>query len=167
MVDFSKLLKTTPEERLEQREASERRWVEQELQERAESATDFRRLTLTEDPEIRYDRSGFPFARFTSERDGQRYAAVINPFHNEDSRDFAGRMGQLKVGDEITAHGHEEDRRWKDGQGQWKSVKEFHIDVPLAPESLKPSLPDDLEFPQSSFARKQAELASRQRGMGM
>lgn len=166
-IDFSKLLSQTEEEREQSRARQQQRWLEDELKERAEAATELRRLTLTEDPEIRSDRAGFPFARFAAERNGQRYAAVLKPVHGEDRSDFYKRMDQLRAGDEIVAHGHEETRRWTDARGQWRHAKEFHMDVPVSPPELKSPLPEGTVFPQSAFSRKQAEMASRHNGMGM
>ena len=165
MVDFKKLMETTPEEREQRNRDYERRSIENDLAERAEAASDLRRMALSDDPEIRYGRDGVPFAILRSEREGAPYSSVTKPIWGEDERRFVDRISSLKEGDEIIAHGHEDTRRWKDQKQNWRSSKEFQIDVPLAPEALKNELPEGLSFPPSSYAKKQAELASRQQGM--
>lgn len=165
MVDFSKLRSMSPEERQQRRDESEKRALEKDLSDRAEAATDVRRLVLTDDPEVRYGRDGVPFALLRSEREGKPYPSVVKPVHGEDDRAFSNRIDRLSKGDEIVAQGHEETRRWKDQQDNWRSSIEFQVDVPLAPEALKHDLPEGVSFPQSAFAKKQVELASRQQGM--
>lgn len=166
MVDFKKLMEITPEDREQRNRDYERRAIENDLAERAEAATELRRLLLSDDPEIRYGRDGLPFAILRSERDGVSYSSVTKPVWNEDERRFADRISSLKAGDEIIVHGHENTRRWMDQKQHWKSSKEFQIDVPIAPEALKHELPEGLSFPPSAYAKKQKELASRQQGMG-
>lgn len=161
MVDFSKLMNKSPEERERDRAAMDRRLLEKDLSERAEAATDMRRLTLTEDPEVRYGRDGLPYALLRSEREGKPYAAVVRPVFGEDDRAFCRRMDRLDKGDEIVAHGHEETRRWQDQNRNWRSSKEFQVDVPLAPEAFKNELPAGVSFPPSAFARKQQASADR------
>lgn len=155
MVDFSKLMAMSPEEREERRAEQDRRAVEKDLAERAEAATDMRRLRLSEDPDIRFDRAGFPYAILRSEREGEPYVSVAKPVHGEDDRSFVKRLATLEIGDEFVAHGHEETRRWKDQRNNWRSSKEFQVDVPISPEALKPVLPDGVVFPPSAFARRQ------------
>ena len=165
MVDFSKLMAMSPEERERNRAESERRLIEKDLADRASAATDLRRLELTEDPDVRYGRDGIPFAVLRSERDGSSYSSITRPVTGEDERSFVRRLSEMEKGEEFIAHGHEETRSWKDQGGSWRSSVEFQIDVPLSPEKLRHELPEGMTFPQSAYARKQAELAERQRGM--
>ena len=155
MVDFSKLMAKSPEERERDRAEMDRRFLEKDLSERAGAATDMRRLVLTEDPEVRYGRDGLPYALLRSEREGSPYSVVAKPVFGEDDRAFCRRMDRLDKGDEIVAHGHEEERRWKDQNNNWRSTKEFQADVPLSPESFRNELPEGVSFPPSAFSRKQ------------
>jgi hypothetical protein len=165
MVDFSRLMTMTPEEREARNSDYERRAVEDDLAGRALEATEVRRLVLTEDPEIRFGRDGYPFAFLRSEREGKPYVSVTKPVWGEDGRRFVDRIAKMGKGDEFIAHGHEKTRRWTDRSNNRRSSIEFQIDVPLSPEALKHELPEGVSFPQSAFAKKQAELAERQRGI--
>jgi len=165
MVDFKKMMEMSSEEREQRNRDYERRAVESDLAERAVAATDMRRLVMSDDPEIRYGRDGLPFAILRSEKDGAPYSSVTKPVWGEDERKFVERMSGLKEGDEIIAHGHEETRRWKDQRQNWKSSVEFQIDVPLSPDRLRHELPEGVAFPQTAYAKKQAELAQRQKGI--
>lgn len=165
MVDFKKLMETSPEEREAHNREYERRATQDDLTARAGAATEMRRLVMTDDPEIRYGRDGLPFALLRSERDGAAYSSVTKPVWGEDERGFVARIAGLKEGDEFIAHGHEETRRWKDQRQNWRSSVEFQIDVPLSPDRLRHELPEGVEFPQTAYAKKQTELAQRQRGM--
>ena len=79
MVDFKKLMETSPEEREARNREYERRAMQDDLTARAGAATEMRRLVMTDDPEIRYGRDGLPFALLRSEREGAAYSSVTKP----------------------------------------------------------------------------------------
>lgn len=165
MVDFSKLMGQTPEERDARREEQERSRIASELEQRSAAATSFRRFTLAHDPEIRYLRSGEVTAVLRYEKDGVPATAIARSVQAEDERSFVDRFSRLSAGDDLVAHGHMETRRWKDQENRWRSTDEFQVDVPISPDAFRHELPEGVSFPRSAFSISQ-ERAGRSAGMG-
>ena len=172
MVDFSKLLNETEEERNERRLQAERAILQNELKKTAEASPFRESFVLSEDPSIRYDRSGFPYALLRLENDSKFDSAIVEPFPGEEDRTFIKRVESLSAGDSVVADGDVKDRNWKDGDGKWHSRKEFAVGIPVSPESFVPTLPDGVSMPLSRYQENQANaqkiaMLERQKAAGL
>lgn len=161
MVDFSKLLNISDEEREERNRNFEKNLRQRELNELAEESPDFRKLVLTEEPEFRMEMSGTQIALLRHEHAGKASRAIVKSLINEDRDEFYDRVSSLKVGDEVVVHGESKSRNWKDAKGEWRSADEFNVGVVMSPESLKPNLQEDVSFPPSKFTRQQSNMQSQ------
>jgi len=169
MIDFSKLGSRSPEEQRAIDEERERNRIKADLSERAGLATAKISFVLAEDPEIRYDRTGFPYA-ILRPADSKFASVTLRPLSDQEDRDFANSFNQLAKGDEVSGYGHPVERKWKNASGKWVSSQEFSLDVPTSPKSISPELPNGISMPLTAFQisenGKSAQLAT-QNGFGL
>lgn len=168
MIDFSKLGSRSPEEERALDEERERNRIQTDLSERAGLATSKISIVLAEDPEVRYDRTGFSYA-ILRPADSKFASITLKPLANQEDRDFVDSFSQISKGDEVSGYGHPVERRWKNASGKWMSSQEFSLDIPTSPQSIVPKLPEGILMPlsasQLSENGKSAQFAA-QNGLG-
>ena len=173
-IDFKALMDQTPEEREQRRLDSEARQrqddldsMSREIKDRSGRST--QRLSITVE-EIQFlpqyaNRTGV-FVRGTNAQN-ERIGMLVAPLEREDYDTFVDRFRSIEPGSTLTADGLYEQRRWKDGQGQWRSNPEFHGLMPVSPPQLTLSqrLPEGVTHAASFFSSRQ-KAAAQSQGMG-
>lgn len=137
MVDFSKLLKRSPEERQRDRDEADREYEQETLSrddaERDRKSVKAITLTLEHEPEMRGLMSGERAILFRGTQPGQSNASVSSytvPVRTERSEDgrraLDGMLREMGGGDKITLTGQWSKRHWKTSTGAPKSAWEFN-----------------------------------------
>lgn len=168
MIDFSRLGSRSPEEERAMDEERERKRIQADLSERAGLATLKISLVLAEDPEVRFDRTGFPYA-ILRPSDSKFASITLKPLPDQENRDFVDAFSQLSKGEKVSGYGHPVERRWKNASGKWMSSQEFSLDIPTSPQSIVHKLSEGVSMPLTAFQisenGKSAQLAA-QNGLG-
>ncbi len=162
MIDFSKLMDKIPKTADEHAELNRQYYVwsqQQEMDEAASQAVARSDFIVTEDPNMRFDRTGLPYAILYAEKDGKPVRAEMRGLINESSNDFADRVESLSRGDKVIVDGHPETRRWKDSNNKWRSQEEFIIGSFIEPQGMNPKLLDGVVRTPTKFVEQNPEAA--------
>lgn len=159
--DFSKLSQTQQMSKEEKVEWDKRLNVAEQqkaINIKFSKAVITKKFSLIEDSDIRFNNTGDPVAILR----GKDFTALSEPLIHEDSHDFIDRYSKLKKGDEVMAHGHMENRSWKDRDNNWQSKDEFIMDAPISPAFIGNKLLEGVKKPVTVVALRQQQLSQQQ-----